>query len=290
MINLNVPDFDLGFPIYRMLHELRSAHPEIVYDDTHLAAIFGCFGNAIWNGGGIILGTCATRRDVRACIDFYNNEMHVPLRFTFTNPLIGERQCWDSYCNMIAEEGHNGKNEILTASPILEEYLRKNYPHYKFCHSIIATKDEPFTSDPKYDLVVMQRKMNNNWEYLETIPMEQRGKIEFLCCDPCPDDCPRIYSHYRDFARGQLEFDPESPNMSCSMQNLKGDFGYEYMTHLKTFISRDMIVKNYIPRGFNQFKLSGRTNVNAIITDLLDYYIKPEYNRDMMGYLYNSLK
>ena len=42
--------------------------------------------------------------------------------------------------------------------------------------------------------------MNNNWEYLETIPEDKRGKIEFLCTDPCPDNCPRIYTHYKNFA------------------------------------------------------------------------------------------
>lgn len=288
MINLNMPDFDAGYPAYCTLNELLHTHPEAFYENTKVAAIFGCFNAAIWNGGGMLISGSAGRDLVRDRVNFYNNVMHVPMRLTFTNPLITEHQCYDTYCNMIAEECHNGLNEILTSSPVLEDYLRKNYPNYKFCRSIIATKDEPYNTDPKYDLVVMRRRMNNNWEYLDTIPMEHRGKIEFLCCDPCPDDCPRIYTHYRDFARAQIDLNPEAPNVTCSMHAIKGDFQAKYTRSLETYISRELIEKEYLPRGFTQFKLSGRTNIGAIIFNIINYYVKPEYREDITIQLYHA--
>lgn len=246
------------------------------------------FNGAIWNGGGIVLGGSVTKQYVEEIVHFYNDVMRVPIRFTCTNSLITEKQCYDTYCNMILETAHNGKNEILTSSPILEQYLRTKYPHYKFCKSIITTANEPYDTSGKYDLVVMKRRMNNNWEFLDTIPIEMRGKIEFLCCDPCPDNCPRIYSHYRDFARAQVEFDVGSPNVKCSMMDVKGQFTDYYTKHLETYISREMIEREYAPRGFTQFKLSGRTNIGAIIMDIVNYYIKPEYKDDMIQYLYGS--
>lgn len=289
MINLNMPDFDMGFPIYRKLHELTCKYPEIKYEDTRISAIFGMFCGAIWNGGGMLIGNSAPKSYVQDVVGFFNEVMHVPLRFTATNCLIGENQCYDTYCNMIMEVAHNGKNEVLTASSILENYLRKEYPNYRFCKSIITTKDEPYDASGKYDLVVMRRRMNNNWDYLDTIPMDHRGKIEFLCCDPCPDNCPRIYTHYRDFARAQIEYDSRLPGVPCSMGKVKGPFTEHYTHTLETYISREMIEKNYMPRGFNQFKLSGRTNIGAIIFDIANYYIKPEYRNDIIQALYGTV-
>lgn len=287
MIYLNLPDFNLGVRIYEFIVKFRKDYPEVFYEDTEIAAIFGNFSSAIWNGGGIDLSSNQDRAMVQDLIDFYNEELKIPLRFTFTNPLIEEKHCYDSYCNMIAECGHNGKNEILTSSNFLESYLRKNYPNYKYCHSIIASKNEPYDTQNKYYLSVMQRRMNNNWDFLETIPMEQRGRIEFLCTDPCPDDCPRLYTHYRDFARAQIEYDVNAPQIACSMDKVKSEFGFKYLKTLETYISREMIEKNYVPRGFNQFKLSGRGSISAIVYNLIEYFIKPEYRDDLRAMLYD---
>lgn len=281
MINLNLPDFVFGARVYDTVIPLVREYPEIAYEDTRIAAIFGCFNAAIWNGGGILLGQSAVRQQMDDCIGHFNYDLNVPLRFTFTNSLITENQCFDTYCNLIAEAGHNGRNEILTSSPILEKYLREHYPHYKFCRSIIAAQNEPYGDTSKYDLVVMRRNMNNNWDYLDKIPMQDRDKIEFLCCDPCPDNCPRIYSHYRDFARAQIEQDGTLPNLECSMGQVKGRFVNKYTRSLQSYISRETIEKMYVPRGYSQFKISGRTNLAAIIQGISNYYIKPEYQADV---------
>lgn len=287
MANFNMPDFDLGFRAYAFIYNCMHDHPEAFYENTNIASIFGCFGGAIWNGGGTLIGGSTNRQYMEDLRHFYNDVAHIPMRLTFTNPLITQNQCYDTYCNVIAEVLHNGKNEILTSSPVLEDYLRKNYPNYKYCRSIIATKDEPYSQDPKYNLVVMKRRMNNNWDYLDTVPMEHRGKIEFLCCDPCPDDCPRIYTHYRDFARAQLTLDTTASECQCSMNHIKGPFQSLYTKHLETYISRDMIDNLYIPKGFNQFKISGRANVSSIIFGIINYLVKPEYHEDILIQLYD---
>lgn len=286
MIYLNMPDFVLGAKIYDFILKFQQDFPEAFYENTKIATVFGNFPNSIWNGGGFYFSQAWEKEEVKDLIHLYNDTLNIPLRFTFTNPLIEERHCYDSYCNMIAECGHNGKNEILTSSRILENYLRKTYPKYKYCHSIIASKDTPYDMDKKYHISVMQRRMNNNWEFLETIPMKQRGSIEFLCNDPCPDDCPRLYTHYRDFARAQIEFDSSSPLLGCSMKHIKGEFVNKYTKTLETYISREMIEKIYFPRGFNQFKLSGRGDYHAIINNIIDYWVKPEYKNDIRIKLY----
>lgn len=282
----NLPEFFLTKNLFLEISELRRQHPEIWIPDSEIACVFGNFPSAIWNGGGVNHGGTVTREVIQDTFNFYNYELNMPLRLTFTNPLITEEHCHDIYCNIIAECGHNGKNEILTSSPVLENYLRNKYPNYKYCRSIIGAREEPIALDPKYHIEVMRRRMNNNWEFLETIPMNLRPKVEFLCTDPCPDNCPRLYTHYRDFARSQLEYSVSNPECACSMTEVKGDLPYNYTTTLETYISREMIDKEYLPRGFNQFKISGRGSVIGSTFGVVYYMIKPEYQQDVLARLF----
>jgi collagenase-like PrtC family protease len=57
------------------------------------------------------------------------------LRFTFSNSLLEEKHIYDTYCNLIMEEADTGNNEVIVNSPILEQYLRENYPNYKYISS-----------------------------------------------------------------------------------------------------------------------------------------------------------
>lgn len=290
MINMNMPGFVEGHHIYQTYWNVRKDHPEAFYDDTKISAIFGIFNNCIWNGGGIDWGRHYCVEAMKDIIGFYNNEMGIPIRFTFTNSLISEQECWDSYANAIVEAGHNGQNEILTVSKTLEHYLRKNYPNYGYCKSIIGAQDEPYSKDPNYKITVMQRRKNNDWDFLNQIDPLDRQRIEFLCNDPCPDDCPRLYTHYRDFARATLEHRFETPGRDCTMGHLKGDFPRHYMVNnCETYISREMIENDYYPKGFNQFKCSGRNNPIAIVENITDYLVKPEYQPDIRGILFTSV-
>lgn len=278
----NMPEFFKAKGFYYFLTQALQKSPEIFYPDTEIACVYGNFPGNIWDGGGINIGGSVPAGAIRDTIDFYNYELHLPLRFTFTNPLLETNHMFDTYANIIAAAGQNGHNEILTSCVIAEQYLRKNYPNYKFCRSIIAAKDKPYDDLNIYDLTVMKRRMNNNWEYLDTIPQKDRNRIEFLCCDPCPDDCPRLYTHYRDFARAQLEYDTENEKSACSMNDVKGEFPHAHMFTLETYISRALIDSEYLPRGFNQFKVSGRGDITGPIAGALMYLIKPEYHIDII--------
>lgn len=286
----NVPDFVNGQDTYSFFLNLKNRFPYAFYEDYEIMSVFGCFSNCIWNGGSNYNSPVfANGPKVKDVIDFYNQELNLPVRFTFTNPILEEKHYYDTYGNLIAELGHNGKNEILVSNPGFEEYLRANYPNYKYIKSIIGTKDQPVFLDDKYYMSVMRRRMNNNWEYLETIPMEKRSKIEFLCTDPCPDNCPRIYTHYQAHARTQLNFGFPDPNNDCTMNDVKGPFINKYCATLETSISREQIEKDYIPRGFNVFKLSGRFNLGAIIMNLTNYLTKLDYKEDVAELLINNL-
>lgn len=282
MIKMNVPDFITGRQIYEIYYKLKADYPEAFFADTEIASVFGCFPGCIWNGGGTDFRKPTSKRIIVNVIRFFNEELNLPLRFTFTNPMLQEKHLTDTYGNLIAELGHNGKNEILTSSALLENYLREKYPNYKYCSSIVGTHTMPYGDLNKYNLVVIRRKMNNNWDFLNEIPLQYRHKIEFLCNDPCPDDCPRIYSHYRDLGRAQLEFNPDADNLKCSMGHIRGQFEALYTKTLKTYISRETILNDYLPKGFNQFKLSGRCSPENITLNMLEYFVQPDYRPDLM--------
>jgi len=281
----NLPDFVINEQTYGAFVDLTKEFPEVLLPNTEISAIFGIFPGAIWNGGGINTGGNLPREEMERIIDFYNFKLHLPLRFTFTNLLIEDKHLDDTYCNIIAEIGNNGHNQILVANPRLENYLRKHYKNYKYCRSIVGARDIPYQLHGNlgdYYLSVMQRRMNNNWEFLDKIPEIDRPQIEFLCTDPCPDNCPRLYTHYRDFARCQLEGRAGSPEAQCSMTEVKGPFPMHYLqTSLETYISRDMINNEYLPRGYQEFKCSGRNSIASGIKNLLVYCVKPEYEMDM---------
>ena len=59
----------------------------------------------------------------------YFNSKGIPLRFTFTNPMLEKKHLSDKFCNAIMHYADNGMNEVIVASPLLEEYIRKNYPN-----------------------------------------------------------------------------------------------------------------------------------------------------------------
>lgn len=288
-----LPSFCEGQPIYSRFFSLSTEYPEILYPNTEIYTIFGIFPGCIWCGGRGTFGGQATRWQMEDMINYYNEELEIPLTFTFTNPLLEEKHYYDTYGNIIAELGNNNKNKILVSDLEFEHYLRTNYPNYKYCRSIIASEEKPYAlSSPygEYEISVLKRRKNNDWNYLDTIPQEDRASIEFLCNDPCPDNCPRIYTHYLDLAKGQLMLTNQVDGWNCTMGQVQGIFRHHYSTtQLKTYITREAIDKLYLPRGFCKFKCAGRSSPTLIMFNLAEYLVKEEYRQDVLGLLLASI-
>ena len=285
MIQLNMPGFYQNGEIAFDLFELVKKYPEIAYEDTKIVSFFDTFPNMIWNGGGCHFGQTLDVSEATSIVRAYNENYGMPIRFTFTNPMIRQEHLYDSYCNTIVKACENGFNEILTSSPLLEDYLKTNYPGYRYMKSIIATEqgnDFSELKDGKYDLIVLKRINNNDWSYLDTIPTEYRSKIEILCNDTCPPNCPRLYTHYQEYGIAQITYNRNFVK-PCSFN--KNIFSLKELQTNPTFISRDMIVKDYYPKGFINFKISGRANKLVFVENINNYYIKPEYHADVRNLL-----
>lgn len=239
----------------------------------------------IWNGGTFFPGIASI--DVVCQVrDFYHN-LGIPLKLTLTNPLLTKEDCYDRYCNKIVELFETGENEILVASPILEEYLRKKYPNYKFNRSIVASKDDVNYEDllDRYSMIVLPRRKIKDFDFLNSIAPENRSRFELLCTDPCPIDCPRLYTHYEDYARTTLyETSPRTPINKCSTFDAE-DAVIQKMAFAQYQISYQEIIEKYVPLGFTEFKISGRGSAQSALFAVLPFLIQPQYQLAVAQYI-----
>ena len=116
-----------GFSVFRDLNYtvigLMREFPNSFNENYKVGSVYGTFPGAIWNGGRTVLGFCP-KNEIERTIKMYGS-VHVPMRFTWTNPLIEEKHLNDTFCNLIMRLADNGENQVLVNTEILENYLRK---------------------------------------------------------------------------------------------------------------------------------------------------------------------
>lgn len=285
-INFHIPDFINHCRLNLLLLTLMQQHPEYFRDGVKIASVFGAFPPSLWNGGRNTVGV-VDDEIIRQVTKAFNSR-GVPLRFTFTNPLIEEKHLGDPFCNKVMRMCDNGLNEVIVLSPILEEYIRKNYPSYRItsstCKEIRNADELSAELEKDYHYVVLDYNWNNNFEFLETLPHKEKCELLINAC--CVPNCPRRGEHYRSIGETQIKYAEymKTPPMMRKPTHFE-DFKCPSMlrhiyqiTDLPTHISPDAIIEKYVPIGFNQFKIEGRTVPDIALAENYIYYmIKPEY-------------
>ncbi|SEH57450.1 hypothetical protein SAMN02910265_01563 [Ruminococcus flavefaciens] len=304
-VRFHLPDFSGNFKLNVMFAEMLAHRPELFREGVEIASFYGVFPPSIWNGGRTQGGVC-DKTFVKSVIKTFNDR-GIPLRFTFTNPALEKKHLSDPFCNMVMNLANNGLNEAIVMSPILEDYIRRNFPNYKLTSSTCKRLNsiEGLLDELKkdYSIVVMDYDLNNKFDLLEQIPMEDRPRIEFLsnaCCEP---NCPRRSAHYHSIGVQQIaynehikkypnlpfdatKYDPEHfrdcPYSHRGLFDIKG---------LSTHISPDDIWDKYVPMGFEQFKIEGRTASPINVLETYIYYMaKPESRDEARFILLKSLE
>ena len=112
------------------------------------------------------------------------------------------------------ELGKNYPNEIVINSPILEEYIKNNYPSYNIISSTTKclTDSELVLKEiqkENYKLICLDYNLNKNFTFLNSIPIEYRNKIELLANPICGLNCPNRKEHYRLNSLYNLNFGKE---------------------------------------------------------------------------------
>ncbi len=285
-INFHIPDFINHCRLNLLLLSLMQQHPEYFRDGVKIASVFGAFPPSLWNGGRNTVGVVDDEIIKQVTKAF--NSRGVPLRFTFTNPLIEEKHLGDPFCNKVMRMCDNGMNEVIVMSPILEEYIRKNYPSYRItsstCKEIRNADDLSAELEKDYHYVVLDYNWNNDLDFLETLPHKEKCELLINAC--CVPNCPRRGEHYRSIGETQIKYAEymKTPPMMRKPTHFE-DFKCPSMlrhiyqiTDLPTHISPDAIVEKYVPMGYNQFKIEGRTVPDIALAENYIYYmIKPEY-------------
>lgn len=275
-IYFHLPGIFEHFNFYTIFLQFYVNEREKFHDWAQIGSIYGSPHECIWNGGRLKFFTSPLEEEV---VDFIK-DYDLSCRFTFTNPFIDDKLVYDSFCNMILRkfnwEGH--KNTIIINSPILEDYIRKEYPTYKLISSTTKciTNDKEALEEVSKDYVmtVLDYNYNKNMEFLKTVSNPE--KVELLVNPVCVPNCPRRKAHYEAIAKGVLHESREP--FECDYQ---GRLFYEAMESL-LFISIEDIQNIYEPLGFRNYKLEGRTAGGTDLIEMLIYYlVKPEYQREM---------
>lgn len=303
-LKFHLPDFAVHYHFNRVFVAMLQNCPEYFHDGLEIASFYGTFPQSLWNGGRTLTGTCE-KNYVKAVVrDF--DKLHIPLRFTFTNPVITEEHLDDDFCNFILRTADNGINGVIVVSPILEEYIRTKYPRYKItsstCKRITDIDKLNDETGKNYDIVVIDYDFNNKFDMLEKVQNKEICEILVNAC--CRPNCPNRVEHYREIGYSQIAFcdylksKPKKPfdpkdynlkisNMSCPYM----DYDFVDVQQHSTHITPQAILEKYVPMGFNQFKIEGRT---ATIFNLIEYYlyylVKPEMRDKARLALYSNLK
>lgn len=284
-IKYHIPDFLRHFKLNILLCDYMKKYPEYFRDNVCIGSVYGTFPTSLWNGGRYFEGNVDPRVISEIIKQF--NSRGIPCRFTFTNPLLTKEHLSDKFCNGVMRLADNGLNEVIVASPLLEEYIRKNYPSYKITSSTCKQiedfdklKDE---LEKNYSLVVLDYNWNNNFEALEKMPL--KDKIEILINACCTPHCPRRKEHYENIGRNHIKcseyykaggqfgtFKPDEfkcPQMLLHLYETTG-----YATH----VTPESIYEKYVPMGFRNFKIEGRSvpDIN-VLENYIYYMVKPEY-------------
>lgn len=273
-----------GLCYFRFLNQLiinlMRDYPNKFRDGYQIGSVYGTIPGAVWNGGRAVFGIL-DRESIAGIIKVYNDK-GIPARFTWTNALLEEWHLYDTYCNLIMKLGDNSMNQVLVNRPVLEQYIRKEYPSYALISSTtkrMIDKEQLLRELEKdYKLVVLDYDLNRDEEILAMIT-PYADKVEILVDEICYPNCPKRAEHYRDESRMQLAYTMQS-NFKCTNKSTKPSF--TECRKRPGFISNEEIGE-YIERGFVNFKLVGRGLPMEFVRDSYLYFLVKDESRKFVG-------
>ncbi len=297
-VHFHLPGLRQNYPLNMLMLSLLKQKPEMFREGVEIASFFGEFPMSLWNGGRPSNYDQCDASYIRNVIENINAQ-GVPVRYTYTNMLLNEEDTKDEYCNFCMKAADNGMNEVMIFSPVLEAYIRKNYPSFKInsstCKELrgIEQVNEELKKD--YYLVVLDYNFNNEFELLEQI--EDKARCEILVNTLCVPNCPRRGDHYRNIAKNQrimLKNRKAPADKQIPLEPWYCEHGEYNCVHTiqgyKTYISPEAIWEKYVPMGFSNFKIEGRTaNLFSLIETYCHYLIRPERQGEARILLLNNL-
>ena len=276
------------YELYKIFLPLYREHREYFYTWCEIGSIYGAPADCIWGGGRVGFGD-ADAEEVAALM----KEYEISSRLTFSNSLLKEQHLSDRKCNALCslfERNGRTQNGVIIYSDLLMDYIRKNYPGFYFVSSTtkVITDFNDFENELKrteFSYVVPDFRLNKRFNDLNALPAELKQKTEFLCNECCSFDCRARKSCYENVSRKSLGEDTEE--YICAAPD--AEKGYRFSEAMKNpgFIGTEDILNVYMPQGFSNFKIEGRSLGSAVILEMLLYYMTlPEYRLKLREEIY----
>lgn len=300
-VRFHLPGLRRNFPLNIVFTKLLAEHPEFFREGVTVGSFFGEFPTSLWNGGRNSRGDQCNAEYINAVIRTAN-EYGVAVRYTYTNMALDENDLQDAYCNYCLKAADNGKNGVIVVSPLLEQYLRDNYPNMKLtsstCKQIRGIDGVNAELRKGYDMVVLDYNLNNHYDLLAQI--EDKERCEILVNAACEPNCPRRGEHYRNISENQkvIAHNMRSPReewkevtpWTCKYCTGAGQNVYSIQGYL-TYVSPDDIWNKYVPMGFRNFKIEGRTdNLFVVVEAFCHYMVLPEHQGVVRIHLLSQLE
>lgn len=275
----HIPDLSILDNII-LLIEKQKEFPDAFYPNRIIGEIYDAFPGAIWNGRTPLFGKEFLSMQKISEIKNKIEQNNLSLNLTWNNHLVKDMYLYDSYSNAITELFNNGCHSITVASIELLYYLKEHYPNYTFYQShILSEKQYDLNINDMFDMYVMSKKYNNNWDKLNNLNNSDKEKIEFLCNDICFPNCNKNI-HYETVNQHLLLNCSETVNHTpkCLIDK---NFKFYNAKRWPTTINPEDIDK-YVDNGFYHFKLAGRGDDKEILLyKICKYFVKPEFFEDI---------
>ena len=275
------------YELYRVFLPLFREHRAYFYDWCEIGSVYGAPADCIWGGGRTGFGDAQPHR-VLALMQEYG----ISARLTFSNSLLREEHLTDPKCNALCAQFAQGRvqNGVIVHSDLLVDYLQTHYPELYLVSSTTKvltefTQLEAETARPEFRYVVADFRLNRAFRQLDTLPQALRDKTELLCNECCAFGCRDRAACYRSVSRENLGL--EGPVHRCTAPDAAGGYRFSRAMENPGFISVNDIRDVYLPMGFSQFKIEGRSLGTALLLEfLLHYLTRPEYHIHVREALY----
>ena len=267
------------YELYRLFLPLFREHREYFYDWCDIGSVYGAPADCLWGGGRVGFGDNRPE-EVLALMREYG----ISARLTFSNSLLQKEHLSDKKCNELCTmfgESREPENGVIVHSDLLADYLQKHYPGLYLVSSTtkVLTDFGQFRRElerEEFRFVVPDFRLNWAQEQLDRLPQRLKDKVEFLCNECCRPSCRDRRACYEAVSRKNLGL--PGPEYRCSAPDAGEGYRFSKAMASPAFIGVEDIRSTYLPAGFSQFKIEGRSLGSALILEFLLYYMtKPEY-------------
>ena len=267
------------YGLYSEFLPLFREHREYFYDWCDIGSIYGAPADCVWGGGRVGFGE-NNPKEVLALMKEYG----ISARLTFSNSLLRTEHLSDKKCNDLCSmfgEKNGIQNGVIIHSDLLLEYLKNKYPEFYFVSSTtkVLTDFERLKNEINRDdflYVVPDFRLNKELDKLNRLSEKQKDKVEFLCNECCWFGCADRKKCYETVSRKNLG--EKFTEHRCTAPDAESGYKFSKAMTNPGFIGIDDIKNIYMPMGFSNFKIEGRSLGSALILEFLLYYMtKPEY-------------